>query len=104
MSRAALGPKFSSMRRAISGMMTMAIGRLIQKIHCHARPCAKAPPTTGPAMSATPVTPLKIPSSRPRSSRERATPKNAKDIPLGGNPFSNGRAERRQFFAVCRKK
>ena len=40
---------------------------LIQKIHCQAAPCAIAPPSTGPTMRASPVTPLKIPSALARS-------------------------------------
>jgi hypothetical protein len=41
------------------------------------KPCAIAPPTTGPAMRATPVTPLKRPRARPRSSRGKAAAKSA---------------------------
>ena len=61
----------------MSGMTITPIGKLIQKIHCQARPSAMAPPTTGPAMSASPVTPLNIPSALARSSRGNAALKSA---------------------------
>ncbi len=37
-----------------------------QKIHCHAIPSVIAPPTSGPAATARPVTEKKIPSAQPR--------------------------------------
>jgi hypothetical protein len=48
-------------------MTIRPIGTLSQKIHCQATPSAIAPPTTGPAMSASPVRPLKMPSAFARS-------------------------------------
>jgi hypothetical protein len=41
---------------------------LTQKIHCHASPCAIAPPTSGPLATARPVTPIRIPIAEPRRS------------------------------------
>jgi hypothetical protein len=66
------GPALSGMRRRASGMATSPIGTLTQKIHGQARPSATAPPTTGPAIRASPVTPLKSPRAFPRSSRGNA--------------------------------
>ena len=68
MSGAALASKLSSIRRIASGITTAAMGTLIQNIHCHGAPSAIAPPTTGPTMVATPVTPPNIPSALARSS------------------------------------
>ena len=62
------GPKLSAMRRRASGMTRQPIGTLSQKIHCQETPSAMTPPSTGPMISASPVTPLKIPSAFPRSS------------------------------------
>ena len=50
----------------ISGIMTSPIGTFSQKIHGQSRPWATAPPTTGPASTAIPVTLLKIPSAQAR--------------------------------------
>ncbi len=76
-SRAIRGPKLSGMRRSASGMAMTPIGTLSQKIHCQAMPSATAPPTTGPAIRASPVTPLNIPNALPRSSRGKAAPSSA---------------------------
>jgi hypothetical protein len=38
-------------------MVTIPIGTLSQKIQCHDRPCAMAPPTTGPMAIASPEMP-----------------------------------------------
>ena len=48
------------------------IGTLIQKIHRHPKPSVRKPPIAGPTMRASPVTPLKMPSARARSSRAKA--------------------------------
>ena len=58
-------------------MATSPIGTLTQKIHGQARPSATAPPTTGPAIRASPVTPLKSPRAFPRSSRGNAALRSA---------------------------
>jgi hypothetical protein len=58
-------------------MAMTPMGTLIQKIHCHARPSETAPPIAGPAMSARPVTLLKIPSAFPRSCGGNAALKTA---------------------------
>ena len=50
----------------ISGIMTSPIGTFSQKIHGQSRPWATAPPTTGPASTAIPVTLLKIPNAQAR--------------------------------------
>ena len=50
----------------ISGIMTAPIGTLSQKIQVQARPWVMAPPTTGPARTAIPVTPLKMPRAQAR--------------------------------------
>ena len=50
----------------ISGIMTSPIGTFSQKIHGQSRPWATAPPTTGPASTAIPVTLLNIPSAQAR--------------------------------------
>jgi hypothetical protein len=42
------------------------MGTLSQKIHCQASPWATAPPTTGPAMRASPLILPKMPSALPR--------------------------------------
>ena len=62
-------------------MAISPIGRLIQKIHCHPRPSVMAPPMAGPASTATPITPLKMPSARARSSLGKAALNKA--IPSG---------------------
>ena len=77
MSIAVPSPKLSGMRLRTSGMAMRPTGMLIQKIHCQAMPSATAPPTTGSAMRASPVKPLKIPSAFPRSSRGNAALKSA---------------------------
>src|SRR5262249_54163865 len=76
-SRAAPGPKLSGMRLRTSAMAMRPIGILIQKIHCQAMLSATAPPTTGPAMRASPVKPLKTPSALPRSCGGDAAPQSA---------------------------
>ena len=48
-------------------------GRLIQKIHRHPKLSVTRPPTAGPMIRANPVTPLKMPSARARSSRAKAS-------------------------------
>ncbi len=73
MSSAVRGPKLSGMRRSTSGTTSRPMGTLSQKIHCQARPCAMAPPTTGPARTASPATPLKAPSALARCSGGKAT-------------------------------
>jgi hypothetical protein len=50
----------------ISGIMIRPIGTFNQKIHGQVRPCVTAPPTTGPASTAIPVTLLNIPSAQAR--------------------------------------
>ena len=46
--------------------MIRPIGTFSQKIQGQARPCVTAPPTTGPASTAIPVTLLKMPSAQAR--------------------------------------
>ena len=82
MSRDVSVPKLSGMRLRASGMATRPIGMLIQKIHRHARPPATAPPTTGPAISASPVRPLKVPSALLRSCGGKAALNSAMDSVL----------------------
>ena len=77
MSSAVPAPKLSRVRPSTSGTRMTPSGTLIQNIHCQARPSAIAPPATGPAMRARPVTPLKIPSAFPRVSRGNAAPNSA---------------------------
>ncbi len=77
MSRRVSVPRLSSTRRSTSGMRIRPIGTLIQKIHCQARPSATAPPTTGPAIRASPVMPLKMPSALARASRGNAALRSA---------------------------
>jgi len=55
-------------RASSGGIASSPIGTLIQKIHCHAIPCVIAPPTTGPTVAASPVTPPYTPSAHPRRS------------------------------------
>ena len=50
----------------ISGIRTRPIGTFSQKIHGQAMPCATAPPTTGPAATASPVTLVKMPIAQAR--------------------------------------
>ena len=50
----------------ISGIMTAPIGTLSQKIQVQSRPWVTAPPTTGPARTAIPVTLLKMPRAQAR--------------------------------------
>ena len=50
----------------ISGIRTRPIGTFSQKIHGQAMPCATAPPTTGPAATASPVTLVKMPMAQAR--------------------------------------
>src|SRR5216684_3256125 len=76
-SRAAIGPKLSRSRVITMTTAISPIGRLIQKIHCHPRPSVMAPPTAGPASTAIPTTPLKMPSARARSSLGKAVLSNA---------------------------
>ena len=50
----------------INGIMTRPMGTFSQKIHGQSRPWVTAPPTTGPASTAMPVTLLKIPRAQAR--------------------------------------
>ena len=50
----------------IRGIMTSPIGTFSQKIQGQSRPWATAPPTTGPASTAIPVTLLNIPNAQAR--------------------------------------
>ena len=94
-SRAAAGPKLSRSRVITMMMAISPIGRLIQKIHCHPRPSVMAPPMAGPASTATPITPLKMPSARARSSLGKAALNKA--IPSG--MISAGRSGDRASLA-----
>ncbi len=76
-SSAAFGPRLSLIRDSTSGIAASPIGTLSQKIHCHARPCVTAPPTTGPATTASPVIPPNRPSAWPRRSGGNAAVSNA---------------------------
>ncbi len=67
-------PRLSGRRTIASGTSTTPIGTLIQKIHCHDRPCVTAPPTSGPASTASPVTPVKTPVARPRRAAGKVAP------------------------------
>ena len=58
----AVGVSFST----ISGIRIRPIGTFSQKIHGQAIPCATAPPTTGPAATASPVTLVKMPMAQAR--------------------------------------
>ncbi len=74
----------------ISGTKTMPSGTFSQKIHGHAMPCATAPPTTGPAATASPVTAVKMPMAQARR--------------CGGNPAdssANARGRTRAPPAPC---
>jgi hypothetical protein len=68
MSSALSGPKLSSILRSTNGIEISAIGTLIQKIHCQARPSTIAPPTSGPLATARPVMALNTPIAAPRFS------------------------------------
>src|ERR1700678_711564 len=50
----------------ISGIRARPIGTFSQKIQGQATPCATAPPTTGPAATASPVTLVKMPIAQAR--------------------------------------
>ena len=50
-----------------------------QKIHCQDNPWATAPPITGPASTASPITLLKIPSAQARRSGGNAALSSASD-------------------------
>jgi len=65
-SSGAAGTRLLGIRVSTSGIVTTAIGTLIQKIHCQAIPCVTAPPTTGPSAAARPVTLPYTPIARPR--------------------------------------
>jgi hypothetical protein len=56
----------SSIFRAVNATIAIPTGMLSQKIHCQARPSMMAPPTSGPAATATPVKAPQIPSALPR--------------------------------------
>ena len=60
------GPNVSPTTAWTTRIATTAIGTLIQKIHCHGNQWEIAPPTTGPAITANPVTPSKMPIAVPR--------------------------------------
>ena len=60
------GPNVSSTTTWTTRIATSATGTLIQKIHCHGNQCETAPPTTGPAITASPVTPSRTPIAVPR--------------------------------------
>ena len=72
MSSAESGPKLSGMRASASGTSASPSGTLSQKIHCQAMPSVIAPPTTGPAATARPVSEKKTPSAHPRRSGAKA--------------------------------
>ena len=68
-------PPGQNFRAAASSTRTIAIrpiGRLIQKIQRQPSLSVMKPPIAGPMISAHPVTPLKMPSARARSSRPNA--------------------------------
>ena len=48
------------------------IGTLTQKIQCQLRPCTTAPPTSGPAATASPAMPPQMPTMAPRRSAGKA--------------------------------
>ena len=62
------GPRLSVRRNLARTTVTIPIGTLSQKIQCHDRPCAIAPPTTGPMAIASP----EMPPHAPRASGRRA--------------------------------
>jgi len=76
-SRLALVRSAAGILASISGIMTKPIGTLSQKIHSQARPWVTAPPTTGPASTAMPVTLLKMPRAQARRCGENAAASSA---------------------------
>jgi hypothetical protein len=66
------GPKLSFIFVSTSGIARSPIGTLSQKIHCQLMPSTTAPPTSGPAATASPVIALKIPIAAPRFSAGNA--------------------------------
>src|SRR5262249_11844194 len=65
-------PALASILPSTSGISARPIGMFSQKIHCQDSPWATAPPITGPASTASPITLLKIPSAQaPPLGRER---------------------------------
>ena len=65
-SRLARPPALAPIRASTSGIITRPSGMFSQKIHCQDSPWATAPPITGPASTARPVTLLKMPSAQAR--------------------------------------
>ena len=70
-------PVLSGICASTSGAARRPIGTLSQKIHSHARPCATAPPITGPPATARPVRPCNAPIAAPRRSGGKAAPTRA---------------------------
>jgi hypothetical protein len=73
----AAAPKLSWKRAMTIAIAIRPIGMLIQKIHFQPKACVIAPPADGPAISAKPTTPLKMPSAFARSSDEVDAPSSA---------------------------
>src|SRR5580698_3121256 len=91
----------------MSGMTITPTGKLIQKIHCQAKPSAMAPPATGPAMVASPVTALNIPSALARSSRGNAALKSAierHDQRCAGTLHRTGDDQRADVACQCARR
>ena len=76
-SRLARVPALAVILVRISGIMITPIGTLSQKIQVQARPWVTAPPTTGPASTAIPVTLLKMPSAQALRSGGKAADSSA---------------------------
>ena len=65
-SRLSYGPRLSSSFVNATGTRAIPIGTLSQKIQCQEIPCVIAPPTTGPAATESPETPVQMPRASPR--------------------------------------
>ena len=58
-------PRDSEMTAMTIGIDARPMGTLIQNTHCHDRCCVTSPPTTGPAITASPVIPSRSPIAAP---------------------------------------
>ena len=74
------------MRTSASGIAARPIGTLSQKIQCQSMPSATVPPITGPATTASPVMPSRIPMADPRRSAEKAALTSASESVITSAP------------------
>ena len=71
------GPTLSTSRARAAGTRTRPTGTFSQKIHRQSRPWVTAPPTSGPAATASPVSAANRPSARPRDRGGKAAESSA---------------------------